>query len=443
MRRRSTCGLISEDTPERFKVKIAIIGGGPAGLSLAYLLKSFPELTVTVFEAGDRVGGKSFTYQRDGSAFEMGTCYATRGDRLARRWMRDLGIKRKRLGEATFEGTEFYDFAKQAPGASLPIQGLRYLRARARLLARLSRNPDDQQALDEAAMPAADWLRARSLFKMERLFYRGMTTMGYGQPSEVAILQALRWIDRPLIVTGLLNDLVMPLEGWSEFWRRLAERLDVRLEHHISSVYRDKDGVDIGWGHGSERFDHVVSAIPLDDFVRLCVKPTEGEERVCSAISWNRFATTLVAADDWFTRESARSFADGILPGAMPGRLLSARFEADEPELGGRLYMLNQLSGEYTGRELTEIAARDIEKDGGRMTSVIYQKLWKYHAFYDPEAIRNGLLRRLEEMQGAARTFYTGAVFSHEAVSKITEFNRGLARQIAATARGKRQRPTP
>ena len=420
-------------------MKIAIIGGGPAGLSLAYLLRSRSDLTATVFEAEDRVGGKSFTYEREGRAFEMGTCYATRGDRLVRSWMRELGITRKRLGEATFEGTEFYEFAKQAPGPSLPVQGLKYLRARAKLLSRLERNPDDSDVLDEAAMPVAEWLQARGLFKMERLFYRGMTTMGYGHPSEAATLQALRWIDRPLILSGMLNDLLMPVEGWSEFWRRLSLRLDVRVGHRVDRVRRDPDGVEIDVRGTTERFDFVVSAVPLDEFVALCETPTDTETRVCSEISWNGFATTLVAVDHWFERESARSFADGILPGAAPGRLLSARFEADEPELGGRLYMLNQLKGPYNGQELSEIAASDIEKHGGRLKSVVYQKIWKYHAFYDRDAIRHGLLRRLRDMQGEAHSFYTGAVFSHEAVSKITEFNRGLAERIAAQAHRKPQ----
>ncbi|NBC21051.1 MAG: NAD(P)-binding protein [Alphaproteobacteria bacterium] len=422
-------------------MKLAIIGGGPAGLSLAYLLKDCRNLDLTIFEAEERVGGKSFTYERAGHAFEMGTCYATRGDRLARKWMKDLGINFKRLGEATFEGTEFYSFAKQAAGPSLMIQGLTYLISRARLLRQLKINPDDPEVLSEAAMPVQDWLRERSLHKMERLFYRGMTTMGYGQPSETATIQGLRWIDRSLLISGMFNDLVMPEEGWSEFWRRIAERLDVRLGHRIETVQRNEAGVGIAWPDGREWFDYVVCAIPIDEFVALCQPPTESEQKVSEDVSWNGFVTTLAAVDDWFEREAARSFAGGILPDAMPGRLLSARFEAYEPELGGRLYMLNQLRGEFQHDELEEIAARDIEMDGGRLKHTLYQKSWKYHAFYKRDAIRKGLLTRLREMQGEKRSFYTGAAFSHEAVSKITQFNTELAARIARIARTHERQP--
>jgi hypothetical protein len=415
-------------------LKLAIVGGGPGGLSLAYQLRKERNLEITVFEAEARVGGKSFTYERSGHMFEMGTCYATRGDRLVRKWMKEVGIQRKRLGSATFEGTEFYTYAKKAPGPSLPVQGLRYLRARAKLLSRLDKNLEDQEALEEAAMPLSEWLRARSLYKMERLFYRGMTTMGYGQPSETATIQGLRWVDRPLILSGMLNDLVMPKEGWSEFWLRISRNLNVRVGHRITSVRRDSHGVDIKWDNGQERFDFVVCAIPLDEFVALCDQKTSNEQAVCHGIKWGGFVTTLAVVDDWFSQESARSFAGGILPDAMPGRLLSARFEADEPELGGALYMLNQLEGSFDAAELTEIARLDTEKDGGKLKSVVYQKIWKYHAHYNRDAIRNGLLGRLRDMQGDMRSFYTGAAFSHEAVSKITQFNQRLARQLARIA---------
>ena len=64
------------------------------------------------------------------------------------------------------------------------------------------------------------------------------------------------------------------------------------------------------------------------------------------------------------------------------------------------------------------------------MTNVILQKLWKYFAQYKPDAIRNGLLTDLREIQGQNSTWYTGAIFSHEAVSHIVNFNDELVRKM-------------
>ena len=51
---------------------IAIIGAGPAGLSAAHLLNARGLARVTVFEAGERLGGKSFSAAHAGAVHELG-----------------------------------------------------------------------------------------------------------------------------------------------------------------------------------------------------------------------------------------------------------------------------------------------------------------------------------------------------------------------------------
>lgn len=53
--------------------KVAIIGAGITGLSaLYYLVKNTGDITVDVYDASDRVGGKVKTHQRDGYTIELG-----------------------------------------------------------------------------------------------------------------------------------------------------------------------------------------------------------------------------------------------------------------------------------------------------------------------------------------------------------------------------------
>ena len=77
-----------------------------------------------------------------------------------------------------------------------------------------------------------------------------------------------------------------------------------------------------------------------------------------------------------------------------------------------------------------------IARKGGRLKSVILQKRWKYFPRYEPDAVRDRLLSRMNAMQGKNRTFYSGATFSYEAVANIVDFNDRLSRQIVPQLRG-------
>lgn len=51
------------------KKRVAVIGAGISGLGCAHALRQYPDLEITVFEAGDHIGGHSniveFTIQTE------------------------------------------------------------------------------------------------------------------------------------------------------------------------------------------------------------------------------------------------------------------------------------------------------------------------------------------------------------------------------------------
>ncbi len=83
-------------------LRIAIIGAGPSGLTLAYYLERLGIESVQLFEAQDEVGGQSVTRDVDGFPVEMGTVYLTKGYVLAKRIARELGCAAKVLPPAIF-----------------------------------------------------------------------------------------------------------------------------------------------------------------------------------------------------------------------------------------------------------------------------------------------------------------------------------------------------
>ncbi len=412
------------------KTRIGIVGGGAAGLSLAKFLSADPGLLVTVFEASPEPGGKSHTLEKGGTRVEMGTCYTTTGHKTVIKWMRELGIGLRPVQQIKFDGAKFEDFVKAGAGSPTSVQIISYLLRRRAVLRGLAATPPAAWAVDEAAMPIAQWLDKYRLPKIYRLFLRGFTNMGYGFLDTSPTLHVLRWMDWDLIWSGLRKKLEMPRQGWSEFWRRLAADLDVHFNMPVSAIdRRDGEAVITMADQSRHVFDHIVCAIPVDDFNRL-TKPTQNEADVAEAICWNSYTTTLFATDAWFTDHHIQSFSQALIPGAPLGKVLSARYDGHAPDLGGHIYLSGQFSGDYTPDEMKELLQKDMQDRGVTVTNIIYQKAWKYHAEYRPEAIRSGLLPRLEAMQGQNQTWYTGATFSHESINHIVNFNEKLAARM-------------
>jgi len=415
-------------------MRLAIIGGGPAGLSLAKILQDNGTVETTVFEAAPQVGGKSLTVRPGNSPIEMGTCYLTASHRRVLRWMHEEKIELRPLGEQIFDGADVIKYIRRGDGPAMPIQVINYLRDRGALLKRMEQLSPPQDALNEAAMPVREWLERRGLGKMVRLMQRAVSSIGYGCLERIPTFQALRWVDRELIVSGMLKQLKMPTQGWTPFWETLSRDFDLRLNAGVDRISRLANGVIVHHGDRSERFDAVACAIPVDDFVELLDVASELEQEISSAMVWGGYAITLLAAENWFTDQPVEAWSDAIVPGAPAGRILSARYEGYEPDLGGHLYIAAQYGKGFAPSELVEILQGEVARFDARITNVIMHRTWKYMATYAPHAIRSGLLAKMRAVQGQNATFFTGAAFSHEAVSHIVEFNAELAAQIAGAA---------
>lgn len=412
------------------RVSLAIIGAGPGGLTLAKHLAELGFNDFVVLEKSGRVGGKADSVAVGQAIAELGTCYATTAHRHILRWMTSQNTKYRRVARTSVDGANFMAYIKRAAGPPLLSQMVKYLHLRRNRLERLAESVDDPLAVSEAAMSTRDWLARHNLPKIERLMYRSMTSLGYGFLDETPMIHAWRWTDWDTIYSGARGLLFMPTGGWQQFWTELSRPLNVRLDTEITSIVREGGRAKIATRSGDDLLaDQIVCTIPLDEFAKL-TPLTTSEASVADAITWMGYVTTLVAADNWFKNVDVQSFSSSFLPGSMPGRLLSARYELHSPDLGGDLYVVGQLPGVLSRAELRESLEADLSAQGARLNASIESKQWRYFPRYSSDAIESGLLRTMACMQGENATWYTGATFSHESVANISNFNETLARRI-------------
>ncbi len=414
--------------------RIGIIGGGVSGLCMARALRDAGASNIVIFEREDAVGGKSSTMAEGETQIEMGTCYATTAHKQVRRWMKEQGTRYRRVARTKVDGSDYMKFLNGGEGANFPAQIVRYLKLRKLALARLEAGGFAGPAAEEMSMSCTDWLALHKLGKMQRLMLRVMTSLGYGFLDTTPILHAFRWVDRDTLLSGSLSWLYMPRQGWTAFWNQLAAPFDVRTRTEVVRAERQDGFVNLHLADGSvETFDLIVVAIPLDDFVKVCA-PTPAETFVAGSVDWMGYATSLVGADSWFEDVDVRAFPASYRTEEIQGVVTSARYEGFNADGNEHLYVVGQIPGTLEPDELRTIVLSDVEKYGAVNPRVILLKRWKYFARYRPEAIRNGLLKVMQEMQGKNRTYYTGSLFSHESVANICALNTKLVPAILADA---------
>jgi hypothetical protein len=311
------------------------------------------------------------------------------------------------------------------------VEGLRFLSLWRNHQEAVRKRPSHPQVLEECAMTIGEWLDRHKLVRIRRFMLRALTNMGYGFLDEVTVVQALRWCTPELILSGALGQVKMPVDGWQPFWERLGEGLDVRTGDPVLGVERRNAGVVVAARSGEYRFDAVIVTIAPDEAARILrLSPEEGA--AAGAIDWGSYVTTLCEVDGWFQDHEAEAYSAALQPGVERGQLLSARRlpKAKATRETGRVYLSGQYGGGLAGPDLARRLERDLAGRGARLRTIVLQKQWKYFPRYRPDAVRDRLVARMSAMQGQGGVWWSGAAFSHEAVSNIVSFNQALVRRM-------------
>jgi hypothetical protein len=314
-------------------VRIAVVGSGIAGLGSAWLLGRAHE--VTLFEAGDRLGGHTHTHALDvaGRPYDVDTGFIVHNPDhypLLSRLFDELGVavqettmsfsvRNERSGLEYNAATLASLFCQRRNLISPRFYGMladivRFYRQAPRLLQGQDCGPTLGRYLEAGGY--GDAFRDDHLVPMGAALWSAPPQQVLGFPARFLVQfmanhNMLQLTHRPpwRVVRG----------GSASYVRALQSRwrVRVRLNAQVQTVRRDASGVTLGTAGGTERFDQLVLACHSDQALALLADADEAERAVLGAIPYQR-NEVILHTDATFLPRNRRAWAawNALVPDA-------------------------------------------------------------------------------------------------------------------------------
>ena len=295
---------------------IVVVGGGPAGLTAAYIL-SKSGYKVTVFEGEDILGGISQTAQYKGFRFDIGGHrFFTKIEPVNEFWreiLEDEFISVPRLSRIHYSG-KFFNYPLKPANA---LFGLGLVDSVRIVLSYLRWHfwPYPKEENFE------QWVTNRFGKRLFEIFFKTYTEKVWGMPcTEIraewaaqrikglslarAILAAAPLQKRSNKIKSLIDEFQYPRLGPGQMWEVCADKIrgmgnEVHLEHYVDEIHCE-DGratsvrVKNAQGELTVACDHVITTMPLQNLSRA-IRP-EAPADVQEGASGRKYRDFLVVA---------------------------------------------------------------------------------------------------------------------------------------------------
>jgi protoporphyrinogen oxidase len=404
---------------------IAVLGGGPAGLTAGYLLarRGCP---VIVLEAEDQVGGIAKTEVRDGYRFDLGGHrFFTKSREVEELWqevMKEEFLKRPRMSRIYWNGKfltyplDGMDVVRKLGPIELIRSGLSYLWA--------------QLKPKGAEENVEQWVQNRFGKRLYQHFFKTYTEKVWGVPttelraewaaqrikglSFTSAAKAAFFGNKGNKIKSLISEFHYPRFGPGQMWETMADEIiaaggEMRLNAPVTKL-EVRDGAIVALEAGGERIEpsHVISSLPLRATVGLSGAAAPGAiQAAAQGLRYRDFLTVALVID------GEDLFPDNWIyihePSVRVGRIQNFRSwspwmvpDADKTCVGMEYFCFKGDDlWDMEDDALVALAARELEELGlvqpGRVERGFVTRVPKAYPMYDPdygervEAIRGWL----------------------------------------------------
>lgn len=453
-------------------IRIAILGGGPAGLAAGMNLEKKGYDNYTIFERLDRVGGKCCSPVYNDRHYEMGAimgvpCYyaveeienfcgvthdgPTLGSNykdengnviepyartliniIKNPWMLKMKKQLARFGELLETKYKGYDINGHRGVAEGRYEGY----AVSRELERVEGvNPN----LKDLSMPFKDFCEMNGVPLVQKIWAVPFTTFGYGYFDEIPAAYVLKYLDFQTCMYFVKSNLWTWEKGTQEIWNQLNAHLKhpARLNSHVEKVDRRDGKVYVTVNGTEEEFDKVIVTTPLhipgtrddgqkgmDEFFDV----REDEKELFSKIDYERYDVHA-----WL-----------IKPENQPVRSYYPFYHMVAEKLGHMMICYRRWK-DTTDQVITTYALRKhrdreeipyeksrqmVQEDLKQMKNPAEENVNGWSVYYFPhvfsEDYADGWYDKVEAMQGKYDTYYAGEIMSFGDMEETAQYSKEL-----------------
>jgi protoporphyrinogen/coproporphyrinogen III oxidase len=416
--------------------KIAIIGAGVSGLTIARALSRRGFTRVVVYEKKDEVGGRIQSIRWCGRVYETGALVANHNFKHVLATARDFHETLTRAPYANLVDVDgrivsYRRFIRQYIGWPT------FLLSAARLLEMAHygsdlKKPGFAHVDPSFYAPMAEFAKAKHFTSAAQMIQPFLIGCGYGYYEQVPAMYLMKlapWVlGQPFldeVTFGHSRRWSTFDRGWQDLMRHMADGLDVRLGTTVESVKRRPEmgsgGVTIVAGGFTETFDKlIVTTLPSDSLRFL--DASRDETRFFQVVRYVRYVVTLVRG----TRLRTVHFLPHIAPETI-GHVNCIVRQHDDTDI----YQLYQMLPEpMTLAQALTMAHHDLHLIGGAITDVIAQREWRYFPHVCTADLERDFYKDLERMQGEQHTYYAGSLLNFDTVEHNAAYAEALVKRF-------------
>ena len=435
-------------SPKCLNDRIAIVGAGPSGIHMAYLLKKKGFQNIVVFEKNEGIGENSCTVVLRDTLPDMNTCYV----------QPDVGNNVIELARTfgLLESAKLSFFNAPSDQLSTSVNYSSYILTEAMKL------NDPKIAVQKLFAAITDYIRLhRELFGkyygalmrkphpkvmkilnctflefIEKYYLTLLNpllvmskTGGYGYADDVSALYGLMW-NTPNRLIGCAAGIFekkassYPIEsGLQKLWETLktSQKIDVRFTVKISQIVRRNDKVLINFSTSKkwEEFDFLIWTSNLH-----LIEARELDKRIFSKSTFP-WSTIMLdeslhghfdheASNIWLTaieKKREPTCEDGSRSGGTDGSCTRSgttnqhgKEKTEEPTLS-----------EIFQKHFTGMNASEIEE--------IQREMCTHFLRFSPQDMAAGILWDIFDIQGSRRTWFAGSSVVLDSVQSVLEYN--------------------